>query len=409
MAKRRSTRLLFFSVSASIYGLLEPVSFPLVFARFRSFSDQKYDAVVLKGACRTAMGTIIARERKDRTIGYTAQILIKKKGKIVHREAQTFDRRQAAKAWLARRETELSEPGALERPDNPKLLVAIDRYITDARRSLGSTKKQVLNSIKTHDIADRKCDNIKSTDLVAFAQSLNVQPQTRQSYMSHLSSIFAIARPMWGYPLDQREMEDAMVVCRRMGITSAGNTRDRRPTLAELDRIMEHFEAVRRHRPLSLPMNKVLAFAIFSTRRQEEITRIKWEDYDVNRVWVRDMKDPEKKKGNDILCDLPPEAISIIESMPRVAPQIFPFSTDTISAAFTRACKFLEIEDLHFHDLRHEGISRLFEMGKTIPQVAAVSGHRTWNSLKRYTHLRTAGDKYAGWKWLAVVTGPELP
>jgi integrase len=350
------------------------------------------------------MGTIIARKRKDGTIGYTAQILKKERGEIVHREAQTFDRKQAAKAWLARRETELAEPGALERPDNPKLVSVIDRYITDARRSLGSTKKQVLNSIKQHDIANRKCSEIKSPELVAFAQSLNVKPQTRQSYMSHLSGIFAIARPMWGYPLNQREMQDAMVVCRRMGITSAGNSRDRRPTLAELDRIMDHFEAVRGHRPLSMPMNKVLAFAIFSTRRQEEITRIKWADFDVNRIWVRDMKDPEKKKGNDIPCDLPPEAIAIIESMPRAAPEIFPFSTDAISAAFTRTCQFLEIEDLHFHDLRHEGISRLFEMGKTIPQVAAVSGHRTWNSLKRYSHLRQNGDKYAGWKWLPSVT-----
>lgn len=349
------------------------------------------------------MGTIIGRTRKDGTTAYLAQILLKRKGQVVHRESRTFDRKQAAKAWLARRETELSEPGALAKPDNPILLVVIDRYIADAKRPLGSTKKQVLNSIKNHDIADRKCSDIQSPDLVAFAQSLNVQPQTRQSYMSHLSGIFAVARPMWGYPLDQREMQDAMVVCRRMGITSAGNSRDRRPSLAELDRIMEHFEVVRRHRPLSLPMNKVLAFAIFSTRRQEEITRIKWEDYDVDRIWIRDMKDPEKKKGNDILCDLPPEAVAIIESMPRTAPEIFPFSTDAISAAFTRACQFLEIDDLHFHDLRHEGISRLFEMGKTIPQVAAVSGHRTWNSLKRYTHLRQAGDKYAGWKWLTVV------
>jgi integrase len=349
------------------------------------------------------MGTVIGRTRKDGTTAYLAQILLKRKGKIVHRESKTFDRKQAARAWLSRRETELSEPGARDQKPDVRLTEVIDRYVADAKRPLGSTKKQVLNSIKNHDIADRNCSDIKSPDLVAFAQSLNVQPQTRQSYMSHLSGIFAVARPMWGYRLDQREMQDAMVVCRRMGITSAGNSRDRRPTLAELDRIMEHFEAVRRHRPMSLPMNKVLAFAIFSTRRQEEITRIKWEDYDVDHVWIRDMKDPEKKKGNDILCDLPPEAVAIIESMPRTATEIFPFSTDAISAAFTRACKFLEIEDLHFHDLRHEGISRLFEMGKTIPQVAAVSGHRTWNSLKRYTHLRQAGDKYAGWKWLTVV------
>jgi hypothetical protein len=55
-----------------------------------------------------------------------------------------------------------------------------------------------------------------------------------------------------------------------------------------------------------------------------------------------------------------------------------PLSTDAISAAFTWACKMLDIEDLHFHDLRHDGVSRLFEMGKTIPQAASVSGHRSW-------------------------------
>src|ERR1035437_7127266 len=160
----------------------------LIRARFRPFP--LISAPIVQQCCTSRgmlyrMGTVIARGRKDGTTSYLAQITIKRKGKIAHREAQTF--------------------------------------------------------------------------LVAFAKSLNAQPQTRQSYMSHLSGIFAIARPMWGYPLDQREMEDAMVVCRKMGITSPGNTRDRRPTLAELDRIMERFEAVRSHRPLSLPMNKVLA------------------------------------------------------------------------------------------------------------------------------------------------------
>lgn len=63
----------------------------------------------------------------------------------------------------------------------------------------------------------------------------------------------------------------------------------------------------------------------------------------------------------------------------------------------------LGIKDLHFHDLRHEGISRLFEMAQTIPQVASVSGHRSWQSLKRYTNMEEVGDKWANWKWLDVV------
>ena len=56
---------------------------------------------------------------------------------------------------------------------------------------------------------------------------------------------------------------------------------------------------------------------------------------------------------------------------------------------------------MHFHDLRHEGVSRLFEKGLTIPHVATVSGHRSWQSLKRYTHIRQVGDKYVGWQWLS--------
>ncbi|WP_244133623.1 tyrosine-type recombinase/integrase [Burkholderia gladioli] len=51
---------------------------------------------------------------------------------------------------------------------------------------------------------------------------------------------------------------------------------------------------------------------------------------------------------------------------------------------------------MHFHDLRHEGASRLFEMGLNIPHVAAVTGHRSWSSLKRYTHLRHVGDRRGG-------------
>ena len=68
---------------------------------------------------------------------------------------------------------------------------------------------------------------------------------------------------------------------------------------------MEHFASVSRRSPSSLPMTKIIAFAIFSTRRQEEITRVRWDDYEPAihghpaRILVRDMKDPENKAGNE--------------------------------------------------------------------------------------------------------------
>jgi integrase len=356
------------------------------------------------------MGTITARKRKDGTVGYLAQIVIKRKSKVVHREALTFDRRQAANAWLKRRETELAVPGALDHHDDPPLHVVIDRYVAESTR-IGKTKSQVLNTIKNeYPIGEMECSAIDSAVLVEFAKSIQAQPQTRQNYLSHLAAVFAVARPAWRYPLDQRAMMDAMVVLKKLGLIAKSNERTRRPTLDELDRLMTHFEKVRRQRPRSAPMTKLMAFAIFSTRRQEEITTIAWADFECEdgRQLVRDMKNPGDKIGNDVICDVPPEAIAVMGSMSKTTEKIFPYSPGAISAAFTRACKLLGIDDLHFHDLRHEGISRLFEMGKTIPQVAAVTGHRSWSSLKRYSHLRQIGDKYAGWKWMILVTSPDL-
>lgn len=356
------------------------------------------------------MGTVIPRRRRDGSTGYQAQLLIKRAGKIAHRENRTFDRRQAASAWLERREKELAKPGALKRleiPD-PVLAEVIDRYIEESVKKIGRTKAQVLRSIKNYGIASKLCSEITSTDVVSFANELivNVSPSTVGNYLSHLGAIFAIARPAWSYPLDQTAMKDAFVVAKRLGIASKSRERDRRPTIEELDKILEHFGERLRRRPSSVPMQKIIGFAIFSTRRLEEITRISWKDLDEegSRVLIRDMKNPGEKIGNDVWCDLPREALQIVLSMPKRCDEIFPFCGDTIGTNFTRACQFLEIIDLHLHDLRHDGISRLFEVGRNIPQVAAVSGHRSWSSLKRYTHLRQTGDKYVGWKWLPIMT-----
>jgi integrase len=355
------------------------------------------------------MGTISERTRKDGSKAFTAQIVIKIGGKTVHREAQTFDRKQAANAWIVNREAELKRPGGLERKEDPTLAAVIDRYIEESRNPVLGNKAQVLKTIKNTDLGETKCGDITSHTLVAFARELNksVEPQTCSNYLSHLSNIFTVARPAWGYPLSRQEFDNALTVMRKLGLIGKAAERSRRPTLEELDRLMEHFGRIQQHRPSSIPMQKIVAFALFSTRRQEEVTLLQWDDLDGDRILVRDMKHPGDKKGNHVYCELPPEALAIIKLMPRIAPEIFPYTTDAISAAFTRACRFLEIKDLRFHDLRHEGISRLFEMGRTIPQVAAVSGHRSWTSLKRYTHIRQSTDKYQNWKWKARLTADE--
>ena len=68
--------------------------------------------------------------------------------------------------------------------------------------------------------------------------------------------------------------------------------------------------------------------------------------------------------------------------------RIFPAPAQSVSRAFQRATDDTGIADLRFHDLRHDGASRLFEAGWAIEQVALVTGHRDWNMLRRYTKLR---------------------
>ncbi|WP_114010264.1 site-specific integrase [Cohaesibacter intestini] len=348
------------------------------------------------------MGTISQRKRKNGTTAFLAQIVIKRDGKIVHRENKTFDRRAIAEKWLVRREADLAKPNALHEQPGKTLADAIDKYVRTSQKAIGRTKTQVLNTIKNeYDIASMRCAEIDSQALVAFAEELSkrVSPQTAQNYMSHLGAIFSIARPAWGMPLDKQAHADAMAVTKRLGLTGRAASRERRPTLQELDALIDHFIQKAKYRKQSIPMEVIIPFALFSTRRQEEICTILWDDLDKEgkRILVRDMKNPGEKIGNNVWCDLPDPCLTIIETQSKTTPQIFPYNHRSISAAFTRACKFLEIKDLRFHDLRHEGTSRLFEMGYSIPHAAAVTGHRSWSSLKRYTHIRQVGDKYEGW------------
>ena len=131
-------------------------------------------------------------------------------------------------------------------------------------------------------------------------------------------------------------------------------------------------------------------FAIHSARRQAEITRIRWSDNNesVRTGMVRDLKHPREKIGNHKTFKYTNGAWEIVKRQPRNGDIIFPFNEKSIGAAFTRACKVLEIEDLRFHDLRHEATSRMFEEGHSIQEVQLMTLHESWGLLKRYTHLK---------------------
>jgi len=365
------------------------------------------------------MGTITVRKRRDGSTGYTAQIRIMQKGVTVYQESQTFDRKATAQAWIKRVETEMSVPGAIEKANRSGVTVKemIDRYLLEYEklRPLGKTKRATLKAIGETWLGKLEDREITSQKLVEYADGRmtndGIQAQTVGNDLAHLGAVLSVARPAWGYDINPMAMPDARKVLRKMGAVTRSKERNRRPTLEELEKLFQYFGEMRDRRKQEIDMVRVTAFALFSTRRQEEITRIKWNALDEQRqmVLITDMKNPGQKYGNDVWCHVPDEAWRIMMSMPKVAEDVFPYNSRSISASFTRACHFLEIDDLHFHDLRHDGVSRLFEMGWDIPKVASVSGHRDWNSMRRYTHLKGNGDPYENWSWLEkIVTGPII-
>lgn len=115
---------------------------------------------------------------------------------------------------------ELSKPDGIRlakiAQNDPPLHAIIDRYINELEKKVGKTKTQVLRTIKSMPIAEMKASAIRSSDYVVFAQSLDVKPQTRMNYMSHLGAVVSIAKAAWHYPLDEQQFKDAVKVARKL-------------------------------------------------------------------------------------------------------------------------------------------------------------------------------------------------
>jgi len=95
-----------------------------------------------------------------------------------------------------------------------------------------------------------------------------------------------------------------------------------------------------------------------------------------------------RKKGNDQEVPLLGRSWEVLLRQSGQRGSVFPFKGASVSTEWQRARNKAEVAGARFHDLRHEGISRLFEQGYSAPEVSIVSGHRSWEMLRRYTRLK---------------------
>jgi integrase len=342
------------------------------------------------------MGTIASRRRKDGSLGYTAQIRLKRDGKVVHSESETFNRRQLAIEWMRRRETELDQQRARGEPVGKGITLdeLLDWYGKDikALASWGRTKEADLKRLRNYDISKKSVLRLTTGDYIAHVEIRRHEgagPATANNDLIWLRQVLRSGRASLGLPIDLQALDDASHELRTRRVIGKAKERQRRVSLDEENKLLEHF-AVRDVRS-DIPMSDIIRFALLSARRQEEITRLKWTDLERDKsiAWLDDVKHPRKKVGNRRAFRLLSETWAIIERQPRTeAPEIFPYNAKSIGAAFTRACALLGMDNLHFHDLRHEATSRLFERGYDIPEVAHFTLHESWTTLKRYTHLK---------------------
>jgi len=114
---------------------------------------------------------------------------------------------------------------------------------------------------------------------------------------------------------------------------------------------------------------------------------LRWADVDLKRRFAMLH---ETKNGEERAVPLTSSAVAVLQALPRdISGRVIPQNRMTIYKAFEHACRRAGIDDYRWHDLRHEALSRLAERGDlSVLELAAVSGHKTLQMLKRYTHLR---------------------
>ena len=245
-------------------------------------------------------------------------------------------------------------------------------------------EKYRIDQICRSFLGDKVTRDVTSVDIATYRdlrlQAINPQtkkplsPSTVRLEMSLLSNFFDIGRIEWGI------CGDNPVKNVRKPTPPPG--RERRLTAREERQILRYC-----HNHQNQSLYSIVVIALETAMRQGEILNLHWEHINLKS---RIAHLPKTKNGakRDV-----PLSVKARDALIRLGVQtrgkVFGYSAEGLKSTWRFMLIKLGIENLHFHDLRHEAISRLFELGSLdMMEVAAISGHKSLSMLKRYTHLR---------------------
>lgn len=233
-------------------------------------------------------------------------------------------------------------------------------------------------------IADKPIRSITSADIAGFRdQRLSeTNPRTGNRLaaatvrldLALLSDMFRIGKIEWDI------CDDNPVANVRKPKLSPG--RDRRITARE-ERLILRYCAQRQTRE----MIAIFQIALETAMRQGEILSLCWEHINL-QARIAHLSETKNGSKRDVPLTMTARDLLTAQGV-QSSGRVFSYTSSGLKSSWRSMIKNLGIVDLHFHDLRHEAISRLVERGTfDLMEVAAISGHKSLSMLKRYTHLR---------------------
>lgn len=377
------------------------------------------------------MGYITELKSKTKGTRYRAVINIRKKSDgIKYFATETFSTKALAKAWLKREEDKLEKNPHLLSTDNKiasgvmSLASAITRYKSEIS-DYGRTKAFTLEMLKKYDIAQKSLVDLKRNDYATHALRRRdgykndhydldgVGPSTILFEFQCLKSVLDHAELLWGIEIDFNEYEKATKGLRKSRVISESEERTRLPTSKELQDLttLSYIDFHLRNYS-NTPIYLIMWLDIYTGRRLGEIVRLKIANYDREhgKWFIEGIKHPNGSKGNDKWFVVSQEAAEIIDELlkPEIRKKmllrggneeyLIPCNDTIIDRQWQKLKKLAGINDLRFHDLRHEAATRLAEQGLTVPQIQQYTLHDDWNSLKRYVNLDIIRKKLLTYK-----------
>ena len=309
---------------------------------------------------------------------YQWQAQVRKKGQPL--QSKTFETRADAERWARLIEVEMDKGVYVSRAEAEAtpLNNLLERYLLEVTplKKGAAPESNRLRAFMRHPLASRIVAGIRGVDIARFRDERlrKVSSASARKDLVLLGHVFEVARKEWGIHVHNP--------VRDIRLPPNGRPRDRRLRAGEELRLLAACKEARN--PWLLP---IVQLALETAMRQGELIRLQWEHIDLKR---RTAHLTDTKNGEARTVPLSTTAIGVLSALPRsLNGQVFPgVTTEAVKRAYIRSVRRAGIENLRFHDLRHEATTRLFEKGLNIMEVATITGHKDLRMLRRYTHLK---------------------